>query len=326
MRVFVTGATGFLGSAVVQELIKAGHKVIGLARLDATAKSLIASGAQAHRGALEDLDSLRKGAAAADGVIHTASFHEFSHASLSTRFRVMFRGSPLGIVSRFIAASVKTDRRAIETLGKALAGPDRSLVVAFPTMALTPGRLATEEDAPDPSSAGGPRIPSEVATLAMASRGVRASVVRLPPLVHGDGDRGGFAPHLIGIARKNGVSAYVADCRNRWSAVHRLDAAHLFRLALEKGRAGARYHAVAEEGVPVQDIIDVIGRRLEVPVVAKSPEEAATHFSWLAPLLSVDNPVSSRRTRELLGWQPKQPGAISDIDRPSYFEQDPHAA
>jgi nucleoside-diphosphate-sugar epimerase len=321
MRVFVTGATGFIGSAVVQELIRAGHQVVGLARSDAAAKSLIAVGAQAHRGGTEDLESLRKGAAAADGVIHTAFFHEFSHASLSTRLRVMFGGSPGGMVSRFVAAAVEADRRAIETLGTALAGPDRPLVVAFATMALQPGRLATEDNAYDPSAVGGPRGKSEETMLALASRGVRASVVRLPPIVHGDGDRGGFVPRLIGIARKKGFSAYIGDGRNRWPTVHRLDVTHLFRLALEKGEAGAKYHGVAEEGIPFRDIAGVIGRRLNVPVVAKTSKEAATLFSWLAPFLSVDNPVSSQRTRERLGWQPKHPGVIPDIDNARYFEK-----
>ncbi len=320
MRVFVTGATGFIGSAIVQELRGAGHQVVGLARSDAGARSLIAAGAQVHRGALEDLESLRRGAAASDAVIHTAFFHAFSHASLSTRLRVMFGGSPAGIVSRFVAAAVGADRRAIETMGKALAGPDRPLVAAFGTMAMKAGRLASEDDAHDPSSVGGPRGESEEAILALASLGVRASVVRLPPVVHGDGDRAGLVPRLIGIARRKGFSSHVGDGRNRWPAVHRLDAAHLFRLALEKGEAGARYHAVAEEGVPFRDIAGVIGRRLNVPVASKSPKEAAGLFSWLAPFLAADNPVSSQRTRELLGWQPKQPGLMPDLDRTCYFE------
>ncbi len=319
MRVFVTGATGFIGSAVVQELINAGHQVLGLSRSDAGAKSLIAAGAQVHRGGLEDLESLRSGAAAADGVIHLAFFHQFSQASLSTRLRVMFGGSPGGIVSRFMRAAVETDKRAIETLGTSLAGPDRSLVVAFPTMALSPSRLATEEDAPDPNSAVGSRVPSEEATLAMASRGVRVSVVRLPPAVH-DRVKQGLVTYMIALARKKGVSAFVGDGLNRWPAVHRLDAAHLFRLAFENGSAGARYHAIAEEGVPFREIAETIGRRLNLPVVAKSPTEAAKHFNWLAPFVSVDNPASSERTRAILGWQPTQASLFSDLDRPNDFK------
>lgn len=319
MRIFVTGATGFIGSAVVQELIKAGHKVIGLARSDAAVNSLIAAGAQVHRGNIQDLESLRNGAAAADGVIHTAFYHEITHMALSTRLRVMLGGGPSGIGSRFMAAAVETDRRAIETLGKALAGPDRPLIAAFATMGLKAGRLATEDDAYDPHSAGGSRSASEEAMLALASQGFRASVIRLPPVVHGVGDRAGFAPRLMQIARKKGASGYIGDGSNRWPAVHRLDAARLFRLALEKGDAGARYHGVAEESIPFRDIAEVIGKRVNVPVVSKTPEEAPKQFSFLAPFVSADNPTSSKLTQERLGWSPTQLGLISDLDQPGYF-------
>jgi nucleoside-diphosphate-sugar epimerase len=292
MRVFITGGTGFIGSAIVQELIGAGHEVLGLARSDAAARSLAAAGAEVHRGALDDLESLSAGAALSEGVIHTAFVHDFSN----------------------YAAAAETDRHAIETLGAALAGSGRPFVVTTGTLGLTPGRLATEEDASDPNS---PRM-SETTALAVATRGARVSVVRLPPSVHGDGDHG-FVPALIGIAREKRVSCYVGDGLNRWPAVHRLDAAHLFTLALERAPAGAKLHAVADEGVPIRDIAGVIGRRLGVPVASKSPEEARDHFGWLGYFLSFDNPTSSSSTRERLRWHPTGPSLIADIDRPTYF-------
>ncbi len=319
MRVFVTGATGFIGSAVVRELIQAGHQVVGLARSAESAKSLVAAGAQPHRGHIQDLASLQRGAAQADGAIHLAFFHEFGHASLATRLRVLFGGGPSGLVRRYLGAAMTADRQAIETLGGALRGPDRPLVVAFATMALAPGRLATEDDAPDPAAVGGPRGATEATMQALAQRGVRSCVLRLPPVVHGTGDRAGFIPRLIKVARKKGVSALVGDGSNRWPAVHRLDAAHLIRLVLEKGQAGARYHAVAEEGISFQNIASTIGRRLNVPVTPQTPQEAARLLSWLAPFLPVDNPVSSQQTQTRLSWQPQHPGLMADLDRDEYF-------
>ncbi|HTS47250.1 MAG TPA: SDR family oxidoreductase [Bryobacteraceae bacterium] len=296
MRVFVTGATGFIGSAIVRELIDAGHQVLGLTRSDAGAKSLSAAGAQAHRGDIEDLESLRSGAAASDGVIHCAFNHDFSKYQ----------------------ANCEADRQAIEALGSVLVGSDRPLVVTSGTgMVVTPGRLATEDDAPAPSSAV-PRSASEEAAASLAARGVRASVVRLPQ-VH-NREKHGLVSYLIALAREKGVSAYVGDGRNRWPAVHLLDTAPLYRLAFEKGSTGARYHAVAEEGVPLRDIADAIGRGLNVPLVVKSPEEAAEHFGWLGLFLGRDAPASSAQTQERLGWRlTAQPGMIADLERASAF-------
>ena len=320
MRVFVTGATGFIGSAVVKELLGAGHQVIGLTRSQEGAKRLTAAGATPHWGRLEDLESLRSGAVSADGVIHLAFIHGFSDAKLSTRLSVIARGltgrSP---VSSFLAAMMGTDSAAIQTLGSTLAGSDRPFVITVGTMGLRPGVIASENDTADPESAGAARsVPSEKAAAVFASKGVRTSVVRLPPSVHGDGDAG-FIPRLIAIAKKKRASAYVGDGSNRWPAAHRHDVARLYRLAVENGVTGSTYHGVAEIGVPFREIAEVIGRRLKLPVVTKNPEDAAAQFSWFAPFVVADNPVSSLTTQKKLGWQPAEPALIPDIDRPSYF-------
>ncbi|WP_067840090.1 SDR family oxidoreductase [Nocardia lijiangensis] len=292
MRVFVTGASGFIGSAVVPELIGAGHEVIGLARSDISAEVLTAAGAAVHRGALDDLDSLRDGAAASDGVIHLAFNHDFAD---------------------YVGAA-RTDRRAIEALGAALEGSGRPLVIASGTLGLPAGRVATEHDAPSAS----PRNAGAQAALTFAARGVRSSILRLPPSVHGEGDHG-FVPALIGMARSTGVSGYIGDGSACWPAVHRLDVARLFRLALEQAPAGAVLHAVAEEGIPVHAIAEVIGRHLNLPSASIPDNEADEHFGWLARFLASDVRVSSTVTRKLLDWQPTGPGLIDDLDRDHYF-------
>jgi len=306
MRIFVTGASGWIGSAVVPELIGAGHQVVGLARSDASAAALTAAGAEVHRGTLDDLDGLRTAAAASDGVIHLAFKHELA-----------FSGD--------FQAAADADRRAVETIGQALAGSDRPIVIASGLLGFTGEEVATERDGHelDLEASGlgaGPqtRLGTAEITLSLASGGVRSSVLRLPPTCHGNGDNG-FMATVVAIARDKGVSGYIGDGSNRWPAVHRLDTAPLFRLALEEAPAGSTLHAVADQGVPIRDIAEVIGRHLEVPVVSISPEEAGEHFTWLAHFLAADCPASSELTRELLGWEPTHLGLIDDLNEGHYF-------
>jgi nucleoside-diphosphate-sugar epimerase len=301
MRVLVTGASGWIGSAVVPELIGAGHQVVGLARSDASAAALTAAGAEALRGSLDDLDLLRDAAAALDGVIHLAFKHD-----------IAFAGD--------FPAAADADRRAIEAFGEALAGTDRPLSIASGTPPTERGRTATEQDghAPVPGDGPGARMANAELTLSFASRGVRSSVVRLPPTVHGEGDPG-FLTGLVGIAREKGVSGYIGDGSSRWSAVHRSDAAHLFRLVLENAPAGSTLHGVADEGVPTRTLAEVIGRHLDLPVTSVPPENAAAHFGWLAGFVATDRSASSLQTRDLLDWHPTHPGLIEDLEKGHYF-------
>jgi len=294
MRVFVTGATGWVGSAVIEELRAAGHTVLGLARSDAAEATLAAAGVTVQRGSLEDLDSLRAGAAASDAVIHTAFNHDFS---------------------RF-AANGAAERVAIEALGDTLAGTGKTLIVTSGVGLIAPGRMITEDDVRD-NSVPFPRDPETVAA-AVAARGVHVSVIRLAPSVHGKGDHG-FVPIVIGMAREHGASAYVGEGNNRWPGVHRRDAARLYRLALERGAEHAVYHAVAEEGVPFHEIATVIGRHLNVPVVSVSGDEIDAHFGWFAHFAQIDAPSSSAKTRQLLAWHPNEPTLLADLDSAAYF-------
>lgn len=298
MRVFVTGASGWVGSAVVPELLEAGHQVVGLARSDASAEAIAAAGAEVLRGDLNDLDSLRTGAAESDGVIHLAYNHDFTN----------------------FAEAAQTDLQAIETIGEVLAGSDRPLAIASGTAGLPQGRVGTERDtAADPNSAASPRARSEITALSLAERGVRSASVRLSPTVHGDGDHG-FIPRIIQADRGAGAAFYVGDGSNRWPAVHRFDAARLFRLAIEQAPAGSVLHAVDDEGVAFREIAEVIGRHLDVPAFSISAEEAAERLGFIGAFMGADVPASSALTRELLGWEPTHPGLIEDLEQGHYFQ------
>jgi nucleoside-diphosphate-sugar epimerase len=296
MRVFVTGASGFIGKAVTKELQDAGHQVLGLASSDKSADLLTSLGAEVQRGSLDDLDSLKQGAAASDGVIHLAFKHDFSK----------------------FAESCSTDRAAIEAIGSVLQGSNRPFVIASGTGLLPPGQLG-DEDVPYYSSnpLGALRGPSEALTHSF--EGVRSSVVRLPPSVHGDGDKG-FLAFMIGIARQKGVSAYVGDVPTHWPSTHRLDAAKVFRLALEKGKAGSTFHAIAEEGVPIKDIAEVVGEKLNIPVVSVTAAEAPEHYGLMSFCFLMNNLASSVKTKEQLGWNPVQKTILDDLKEGTYFD------
>ncbi|MEW2549081.1 SDR family oxidoreductase [Streptomyces sp. NPDC047002] len=300
MRIFVTGASGWIGSATVLELIGAGHQVVGLARSEKSAAALAEAGAETVRGTLDDLGVLRDAAAASDGVIHLAFKHE---SAFSGGFQ----------------EAAEADRRAVEAFGDALAGSDRPFVLASGLLGVAPGRVATERDMP--AAEGSPvavRLGTAAVAVGFAERGVRSSVIRLSPTCHGDGDQG-FMAALVGLARRHGASGYPGDGANRWPAVHRDDAARLFRLAVEKAPAGSMLHGAAEEGVALREVAEVIGRHLGVPVGPVADEDLSERFSWLGGLVGLDAPASSARTRELLDWHPTGPGLLEDLDKGHYF-------
>jgi nucleoside-diphosphate-sugar epimerase len=301
MRVFVTGASGHIGSALVPELLKNGHEVVGLARSDRSAAALKAAGAEAYRGDLDDLDGLREAAAAADGVVHLAFKHE-----------AMRSGDFLGAVADDLKA-IEAMGAALEGSGKPFVGTGGTLMLAFSGIS---GRAGTEQDV----LTGGPRVDAENTVTGLAEHGVRSSLIRLSPLVHSSLDHHGFAHLLIGIARDKGVAGYVGDGANRWPAVHTLDAAHLYRLALESAPAGSRLHGVADEGVPFRDIAEVIGRRLGLPVKSVDPQDAGEHFGFLGNFVGLDNWTSNAHTRELLSWEPTHEGLIDDLTHGHYFD------
>jgi nucleoside-diphosphate-sugar epimerase len=300
MRVFVTGASGWIGSAVVSELIGTGHQVLGLARSDASAEAVAASGAEVRRGDIGDLDVLRAAAQESDGVVHLAFRHD-----------IAFAGD--------FETAVNSDLAAIEALGEALSGTNRPLAIASGVAGLKPGTLATEQDMGESFPGAGGRVLNERAALALAERGVRSMSVRFAPTVHGDGDNG-FIAMIVAADRSGGSAAYIGEGENRWAAVHRSDAARLVRLGVEGAPSASVLHAVGEEGVPIRDVAEVIGRRLELPVASITGEEAESHFGFLARFLALDMPVSSALTRGLLSWEPSGPGLIADLEQGHYFE------
>ena len=323
MRVFVTGATGWVGSAVVKDLLSSGHEVVGLTTTPQGARKLLALGAKARVGRLGEHDLLREAAAQSDGVIHTAFIHGLSNMSMSTRVRLFAGALNGGVVASFLRILKETEAGAIGALGAGLEGSARPLVVASAVLALPQGRLSSERDnhvltLPNRSF-------SEAAALEFVGRGVRSTIVRLAPTVHGAGDHG-FVAHIVAAARKKGVSPYIGDGANRWPAVHVWDAARLFRLALEKGEAGAKFHGVDEAGIPFRDIASLIAARLKIPAVGIAASKAAKHFGMISPFIGLDNPTSSEWTRDTLGWRPEQGGLLADMEGHYFESPSPRAA
>jgi nucleoside-diphosphate-sugar epimerase len=296
MRVFLTGASGFVGSAVARELISAGHQVVGVVRSASSAKDLTEAGGEPFMGNLDDIDGLKRGAAAADAVIHTAFIHDFNN----------------------FAAAAAVDKQVIEAFGDVLAGSNRPLICTGGLLGIKPshGSLITEDDV----STSPVRL-SEAVTIAQTDLGVKTSVIRLAPSVHGPGDHIGFVPTLIAIAREKGVSAYIGDGTNQWPAVHRLDVARLYRLVLENGKAGSRYNGTAETGIPIRQLAELIGDHLNLPVVSIAPDEAARHFGWMALFAGMNSPASNQKTREQLGWTPSGSTLFDDMKAGFYFDR-----
>jgi nucleoside-diphosphate-sugar epimerase len=322
MKVFVTGATGFVGSAVVDELLAHGHAVVGLARTGEGARRLSGKGVESMRGNLEDPRTLKDAASKADGVIHLAFMHTPSKASFGSMLRILLGGSPGGIVDRFMAATTAVERNALAAMGSALANSGRPFVTTFATMGLAGDHMrkqtAAEDDAPDRRSPGYARAKLEEEVEALASTGVRATMIRLSPSVHGPGDSG-LIPEIIKLSRKHGKSIYLGDGANRWPAVHVRDAARLFRLALEDGVAGTRYHAVAEEGTPFRAIAEQIANRLGIPALSATSSAASKQLGWLSSFVACDNPCSSEITRRRLGWKPTEPTLLEDLRQDRYY-------
>ncbi|MEJ8306693.1 SDR family oxidoreductase [Saccharibacillus sacchari] len=320
MKVLVTGANGFVGSAIVRELQQRGHETVGLVRSKEAAERLEKDGVRTIRGSIESEELLRNAAKEMDAVIHTAFFHKFSQAGFAAKTRILLGGSPSNIPTRFMGEAVGAECRAIRALGEGLSRNGGTIVIAIPTMTLKAGAVGKENDAGEPGSVGGGRVASERTLFELERLGISPSLVRLPPIVYGTGDRGGLLPSLIRIARSKNEAAYVGDGMNRWAAVHRSDAAKLFALAAEQGAAGSRFHAVAENGMPFRQIAESIGRHTGKPVRSLQPEKAGAYFGWLASFAAADNPVSSEQTRERLGWKPEQRSLSEEMEQGDYFK------